>query len=97
MMERGNGWTHKLLSSPDMSRIKKSSKKSRSAKSAFVVRHRDELLRKHRQVIYFNDPEMAAIDEYCSRFKVHAKASLFREAIMDKVLTELEENHPTLF
>ena len=40
---------------------------------------------------------MAAIDEYCTRFKVHAKASLFREAIMSKLLEEREENHPTLF
>ena len=40
---------------------------------------------------------MAAVDEYCSRFKVHAKAALFREAIMSKVLSELDENHPTLF
>ena len=55
------------------------------------------LLRKNRYMLYFNDSEMAAIDEYCSRFKVHAKATLFREAIMSKVLSELEENHPTLF
>ena len=40
---------------------------------------------------------MEAVNEYCSRFKVHAKAALFREAIMSKVLSELDENHPTLF
>ena len=56
------------------------------------------LLRRHnRYMLYFNDSEKAAIEEYCSRFKVHAKASLFREAILSKVLSELEENHPTLF
>ena len=26
-----------------------------------------------------------------------AKSALFREAIMTKILSELEENHPTLF
>lgn len=56
------------------------------------------MLRRHnRYMLYFNDSEMAAIEEYCSRFKVHAKATLFREAILSKVLSELEENHPTLF
>ena len=60
-------------------------------------KRRESLRRKHRQVIYLNDSEMAAIEEYCSRFKVHAKATLFREAILSKVLSELEENHPTLF
>jgi hypothetical protein len=64
---------------------------------AYLEKQRAMLLRKNRHVLYFNDSEMAAIDEYCSRFKVHAKSVLFREAIMNKILTELEENHPTLF
>lgn len=64
---------------------------------AYLEKQKEMLLRKNRYMLYFNDSEMAAIDEYCSRFKVHAKATLFREAIMSKVLAELEENHPTLF
>lgn len=64
---------------------------------AYLEKQKAALLRKNRHVLYFNDSEMAAIDEYCSRFKVHAKATLFREAIMSKILSELEENHPTLF
>ena len=64
---------------------------------AYLEKQKALLLRKNRHVLYFNDSEMAAIDEYCSRFKVHAKSVLFREAIMNKILTELEENHPTLF
>jgi hypothetical protein len=64
---------------------------------AYLEKQKEALLRKNRYVLYFNDSEMAAVDEYCSRFKVHAKASLFREAIMSKILSELEENHPTLF
>ncbi len=64
---------------------------------AYLEKQKEMLLRKNRYMLYFNDSEMAAIDEYCNRFKVHAKAALFREAIMSKVLSELEENHPTLF
>ena len=63
----------------------------------YLDKQKAALLRKNRYVLYFNDSEMAAVDEYCSRFKVHAKAALFREAIMSKILSELEENHPTLF
>ena len=63
---------------------------------AYLEKQRMQLLRKNRYVLLFNDSEMAAIDEYCSRFKVHAKASFFREVIMSKILTDLEENHPTL-
>ena len=79
-----------------MSRIKKTSKKV-SAKSAYVVRHRDELRRKHRQVIYFNDPEMAAIEEYCSRFQVRHRSALLRDAIMSRILEVLEQNPSSLF
>ena len=64
---------------------------------AYLEKQRELLLRKNRHVLYFNDSELAAIDEYCSRFKVHAKSALFREAIMSKILSELDENHPTLF
>ena len=64
---------------------------------AYLEKQTAALLRKNRSVLYFNDSEMAAVDEYCNRFKVHAKAALFREAIMSKILSELDENHPTLF
>lgn len=64
---------------------------------AYLEKQKLMLLRRNRYVLYFNDSEMAAIQEYCTRFKVHAKSVLFREAIMSKVLSELEENHPTLF
>lgn len=64
---------------------------------AYLEKQKQMLLRRNRYVLLFNDSEMAAIEEYCNRFKVHAKSSLFREAIMTKILTELEENHPTLF
>ncbi len=63
----------------------------------YLRKQKASLVRKHRQVIYLNDSEMAAISKYCDLFKVHTKAVLFREAIMEKVLTELEDNHPTLF
>ena len=64
---------------------------------AYLEKQKQMLLRRNRYVLLFNDSEMAAIDEYCKRFQVHTKSALFREAIMDKVLSELEENHPTLF
>jgi hypothetical protein len=40
---------------------------------------------------------LAAINRYCEQFRVNSKASLYREAIMEKVLSELDDNHPTLF
>ena len=54
-------------------------------------------MRRHRQVIYLNDSEMAAIEQYCDKFRVGTKTVLFREAIMEKVLKELDDSHPTLF
>ena len=63
----------------------------------YLKKQRASLVRKHRQVIYLNDSEMAAIKVYCEKFRVGTKAVLFREAIMEKILKELDDNHPTLF
>ena len=63
----------------------------------YLKKQKEALVRKHRQVIYLNDSEMAAIRHYCDKFRVRTKAVLFREAIMEKVLSELDDNHPTLF
>ena len=63
----------------------------------YLKKQKASLVRKHRQVVYFNDSEIAAIEQYCDKFRVTAKAALYREAIMEKVLSELDDNHPTLF
>lgn len=73
------------------------SKKIPGVDPAYLEKQRQQLLHRNRYVLLFNDSEKAAIDEYCSRFQVRARSQLFREAIMSKVLSELEENHPTLF
>lgn len=63
----------------------------------YFKKQKAALLRRHRQVIYLNDSEMAAINEYCEKFRVGVKTVMFREAIMEKVLKELNDNPPTLF
>jgi len=63
----------------------------------YLKKQKEALVRKHRQVIYLNDSEMAAINRYCDKFGVNTKAVLFREAIMERILSELDDNHPTLF
>jgi len=64
----------------------------------YYRRQRDALLRKHRQVILLNDKELEAIEEYRRRFNIKSsKAELLRETIMDRILFELGESHPTLF
>ena len=63
----------------------------------YLKKQKASLVRRHRQVIYLNDSELAAINQYCDKFRVGTKAVLYREAIMEKVLSELDDNHPTLF
>lgn len=63
----------------------------------YLKKQKASLVRRHRQVIYLNDSEMSAIQQYCDKFRVGTKAVLYREAIMEKILSELEDNHPTLF
>lgn len=63
----------------------------------YFKKQKEALVRRHRQVIYLNDSEMSAIQQYCDKFRVVTKTVLFREAIMEKVLKELDDNPPTLF
>ncbi len=63
----------------------------------YMKKQKAALVRRHRQVIYLNEKEMAAIDRYCEKFRVGTRAALFREAIMEKVLSQLDDNPPTLF
>ena len=63
----------------------------------YLKKQKAALVRRHRQVIYLNDSEMAAINQYCDKFRVGTKTVMFREAIMEKVLKELDDNPPTLF
>lgn len=63
----------------------------------FLEKQKASLARVHKTVIYFNDKEKAAIEEYCRRFKISSKSSMCRQAIMERVLEALSENHPTLF
>ena len=78
-----------------MARQKK--KKAAGVDPEYLKKQRASLVRKHRQVIYLNDSEMAAIKCDCDRFRVGAKVALYRQAIMQKILKELEDNQPTLF
>ena len=76
---------------------KKKKNTSQGVDPEYLKKQKEALTRRHRQVIYLNDSEMAAINLYCEKFKVATKAVLFRKAIMEKILSELDDNHPTLF
>ena len=77
--------------------LKRKTKKSTAVSPDFLDRQRASLRRTHRQVIYLNEKELAAIDEYCRQFKISAKSALYRQAIMERILAGLDQNHPTLF
>ena len=79
-----------------MTRQKKN-KKTGGVDPEYLKKQRASLVRKHRQVIYLNDSEMAAIKNYCERFRIETKAALYRKVIMEKILKDLEDNYPTLF
>lgn len=73
------------------------SKKVQGVDPAYLEKQRASLKRTHRKSILFNEKELAAIDEYCRKFKVVSRSALIRQATMERVLEGLEENHPTLF
>jgi hypothetical protein len=63
----------------------------------YLAKERAALRRRHRKTVLFNDREVAAIEEYCKVFGISSKSAMFRQAIMERVLEGLDEQHPTLF
>lgn len=63
----------------------------------YLKKRRASLRRTHRQVIYLNDKELDAVQEYCVRFGIKERSTLFREAAMARILAQLDDSHPTLF
>lgn len=76
---------------------KRKNNKLQAVDPAYFDKQRESMLRVHRKSVLFNAGEIAAIDEYCRRFKVGSRSALIRQAVMERVLRGLEENHPTLF
>ena len=76
---------------------KRKNNKVQGVDPAYFDKQRDSLRRVHRKAVLFNENEVAAITEYCRRFKVSSRSALIRQAVMERVLRGLEENHPTLF
>ena len=76
---------------------KRKNNKLQAVDPAYFDKQRESMLRVHRKSVLFNAGELAAIDEYCRRFKVGSRSALIRQAVMERVLRGLEENPPTLF
>lgn len=74
----------------------KGAKRNRAAGKCVAARPAPPV-RRHRQVIYLNDAELAAIRLYSEKFKVRSRSALIRESVMLRVLTVLDENQPLLF
>lgn len=77
----------------DMATVKRNLKLS----PEIMEREKVELVRRHRQVVLLNDREQAALDAYCRKFRIKSKTAAMRSIVMEKILFELEDNHPTLF
>ncbi len=80
-----------------MAKRKKSKRKFSGVDPAYLDKQRASLKRIYRKSVLFNQQELAAIDTYCKRFKVSSRSALIRQAVMERVLSGLEESHPKLF
>ena len=71
--------------------------KNKNVDPEYLEKQRASLRRIYRKSVLFNEKEKAAIEEYCRLFKISSKSALIRQSVMERVLSALDENHPTLF
>lgn len=74
---------------------------ARKKKAKIDVRYQKKqkaaLRRNIRKTVFLNQHEVNAINLYRKKFGVCSLSALIRQATMEHVLTQLDENHPTLF
>ena len=77
----------------------KSAKKKNSRKCdvSLLEKERKALRRHHRRVVFFNDREMALINEDCESHKIGARSAMMRSRVIERLLTGMGESPPTLF
>lgn len=63
----------------------------------FLSKDKEAQLRTHKVVVRFNDHELKALKRYQELLKGKSKSAACREAIMEKVISVLEDHQPTLF
>ncbi len=76
--------------------MKKRSKKQKLSPD-IIAQERDELIRRHRKTILFNEREMSLIEQYCTKYKISSKSTLFRDIIISHILQQVDDNYPKLF
>lgn len=76
---------------------RKKNNKYASVDPLYLEKQRESLRRTERKTVLFNKHELAAIDEYCQRYKLGSRSALIRKVLMEKVLQGLDESNPTLF
>lgn len=76
--------------------MKKRSKKQKLSPD-IIAQERDELVRRHRKTILFNEREMSLIEQYCTKYKISSKSTLFRDIIISHILQQVDDNYPKLF
>ena len=51
----------------------------------------DNLKRRNRATICFNNHELAAINKFCNKYRVNNKSKFMREAIITEILKKFDE------
>jgi hypothetical protein len=61
-------------------------------------KNRDQnLLRRNKHSLRFNNREMNAIEAYCKKYKVDNRSKFMRETILTQILSRFDKDYPTLF
>ncbi len=58
----------------------------------------NNLVRKYRICIKFNEKELKVIDKYCKKYNIENRSRFIREAVMKAIIEQMvEQDYPKLF
>jgi len=56
-----------------------------------------DLKRTNRHSLLLNNHELAAINSYCTRYRIRNKSRFMRETIISEILRKFDADYPSLF
>ena len=63
----------------------------------FRNERREQLVRRYRKTILFNEKELSLINQFCEKYSVKNKSAFVRNIVISHILEQMDDNYPRLF
>ena len=67
------------------------------AKAPLQFSSQGSMKRTHKKTVTLNEREIAALNEYCKKYRVKNQSKFIRDAVFNNIFKTYSDDYPTLF